>query len=100
MSGGAFGYDQEIIPYVVSKLKEVYESEEWDAMDPETDTVLLNSIVEDALEHLRKAYLYTRRLDWFFSGDDGFESMVSRIKEGLEYYEKHRRLGPEYEGDE
>ena len=33
---------------------------------------------------LRKAYVYTQRIDWLLSGDDGEESFHERLKEELD----------------
>ena len=39
------------------------------------------------LDILNKAYIYTQRIDWLLSGDDGEESFHKRLKEDLkEYY--------------
>lgn len=36
------------------------------------------------LSILRKAYIYTQRIDWLMSGDDGEEDFHRRLKEDLE----------------
>ena len=38
----------------------------------------------DAVEILKKAYVYAERIDWFLSGDDGEESFLKRLKEDLD----------------
>ena len=42
------------------------------------------------LDILNKAYIYTQRIDWLLSEDDGEESFHKRLKEDLEEYEKHK----------
>ena len=40
------------------------------------------------LSILRKAYVYTQRIDWLLSSDDGEESFHSRLKEELDKLKK------------
>lgn len=38
---------------------------------------------QNAVIHLRNAYVYAKRIDWLLSGDDGEETFLSRLKEDL-----------------
>ena len=44
------------------------------------------TIVEfkNAIEILKKAYIYAQRIDWLLSGDDGEKSFHERLKEELQ----------------
>ena len=100
MSGGAFEYNQykirqiwEIIQNELDKQgkeKQVqfWEKEYYDKY-PEArfekfygDDV--QQIFKDGIEALKKAEIYTKRIDWFLSGDDGEDSLVSRLKSDLD----------------
>jgi len=39
--------------------------------------------LQDAIECLKKAYVYAHRVDWFLAGDDGEESFIERLKSDL-----------------
>ena len=39
---------------------------------------------KNAIHHLKIAQIYTQRIDWLVSGDDGEESFRKRLKEDLE----------------
>lgn len=39
---------------------------------------------KNAIEILKKAYIYAQRIDWLLSGDDGEESFHERLKEELQ----------------
>lgn len=50
---------------------------------------------KDGYKALRIAEIYTQRIDWLVSGDDGEESFRERLKEELELLEnelKHKKL--------
>lgn len=46
--------------------------------------------ISNGLEYLNLAGIYTQRLDWLFSGDDGEDSFFERLEEELEKYERER----------
>ena len=46
--------------------------------------------ISNGLEYLNLAGIYTQRLDWLFSGDDGEDSFFERLEEELEKYERKR----------
>ena len=47
-------------------------------------------MISNGLDYLNLAGIYTQRLDWLFSGDDGEDSFFERLEEELEKYERKR----------
>ena len=43
--------------------------------------------ISNGLDYLNLAGIYTKRLDWLFSGDDGEDSFFRRLEEELDNYE-------------
>ena len=100
MSGGKFDYNQykirhiwEIIQDELDKQgqeKEVlfYEKEYYEkypeARFEEIYREDVQQILKDGIEALKKAEIYAQRIDWFLSGDDGEDSLVSRLKSDLD----------------
>ena len=103
MSGGAFDYNQykirEIWEDIQQKLdnqgKEKskedlkYYPEEYLEKYPEDRFNLVYSddvqqIFKEGIEILKKAEIYAQRIDWYLSGDDGEESLVSRLQSDLD----------------
>ena len=46
--------------------------------------------ISKGLDYLNLAEIYTQRLDWLFSGDDGEDSFFERLEEEVEKYEMER----------
>ena len=46
--------------------------------------------ISNGLDYLNLAGIYTQRLDWLFSGDDGEDSFFERLEEELNKYKKER----------
>ena len=100
MSGGKFDYDQykirmiwEIIQEELDKQgkeKEVqfWEKEYYDKYPEQRFEEVyredVQQIFKDGIEALKKAEVYAQRIDWFLSGDDGEDSLVSRLKSDLD----------------
>jgi hypothetical protein len=86
MSGGTFGYSQ-------YRIKEIYETIEYYLEEQGTETEYggehpifeqqVAKHLEDAIECLKKAYVYAHRVDRFLAGDDGNENFILRLKEEL-----------------
>jgi len=100
MSGGAFDYSQ-------YKIRDIHEEiqKELDEQGKEkiTDGYLdkyyyikypsekfgyvyredVQTIFKEAIEVLKKAEIYAQRIDWYLSGDDGEDSLISRLKDEL-----------------
>ena len=100
MSGGAFEYSQykirEIHEHIQNELDkqgqekqvEFFEKEYYEkypeAKYEEVYREDVQQIFKDGIEALKKAEVYTQRIDWFLSGDDGEDSLVSRLKSDLD----------------
>ena len=100
MSGGAFEYSQykirdihEHIQQELDKQGEEKEVQFWEkeyyekypeARFEEFYREDVQQIFKDGIEALKKAEVYAQRIDWFLSGDDGEDSLVSRLKSDLD----------------
>jgi len=103
MSGGAFEYSQykirdiheeiqtrldrmgkelpkDELRYYTKDYLDKYPEERFYADESEE----VKKIFSDGIEILKKAEIYAQRIDWFLSGDDGEESLISRLKSDLE----------------
>ena len=91
MSGGHFRYQQYHIQDIIEKLEEtkvkIENDEEYHQYDRKEE--LLQEI-SNGLGYLTLAQIYTQRLDWLFSGDDGEDSFFERLEEELGKYERER----------
>lgn len=90
MSGGAFDYKQNKIQDLIEDMEELLKRVEKEPIDSFECNSLKNyiddkdsfkSIVLTNIQHLKMAYIYTKRLDWFVSGDDCEKTMYERIEE-------------------
>lgn len=87
MSGGTFDYAQhnilniyeDIQSYINNQGKETEYGDKYEIFEPEVLKRL-----EDAIECLKKAYVYAHRVDYYLAGDDGEESFLRRLKEELD----------------
>jgi len=89
MSGGHFAYAQHRIEDIASDIEQViinnddltldqYGYQKGRQYSPEVIARL-----GDAVRVLRKAYIYAQRADWLFSGDDGEDQFLARLKAEL-----------------
>ena len=100
MSGGAFDYEQYRITMIWKAIqneldkqgqekqvkfweKEYYEKHPEQRFE-EVYREDVQQIFKDGIEALKKAEVYAQRIDWFLSGDDGEDSLVSRLKSDLD----------------
>jgi hypothetical protein len=81
MSGGHFDYKQYDISEIAGSIEELVQTNEYD-YSKETIQEFQN-----AVQILRKAYVYTQRIDWLVSADDGEETFHKRLKEELDKIE-------------
>ena len=44
----------------------------------------VQQIFKEGIEILKKAEIYAQRIDWYLSGDDGEDSLISRLKSDLD----------------
>jgi hypothetical protein len=75
MSGGRFDHKQYDMNYIADKIEH---------------EVLINDKKKEVIEKfkeaviiLRKAAIYTQRIDWLLSGDDEEETFLKRLKKDL-----------------
>lgn len=96
MSGGAFEYKQYKIQDLIEDMenllvrldKEPIDSFECDSLKRYVDdSELLKSTIKENIGYLKRAYIFTQRIDWFISGDDGEENFYERLKEEIEKLE-------------
>ena len=90
MSGGHFEYKQYHIQDIIEKLEEtkvkIENDEEYHQYDKKKE--LLQEI-SNGIDYLNLAQIYTQRLDWLFSGDDGEDSFFERLREDIDkFWEK------------
>ncbi len=96
MSGGFFDYKQYQVNDLIEEMDmAIQRLDNKDSRDPESgesnylgtyfnDKELIKKEMLKAKEYLTKAYIYTRRIDFLLSDDDGEESFHERLKEELE----------------
>ena len=106
MSGGAFEYKQYKIQDLIEDMenllvrldKEPIDSFECNSLKNYIDDKdSFKKIVQKNIDLLKKSYLYTQRIDWFISGDDGEETFYERLEEEIEKleYEEITKKTPE-----
>lgn len=84
MSGGMFEYKQYHITDIIDTIeKEIQEEQFNDALNMEfEDEFKKNKVlieIKNGLFYLKMARIYAQRIDYLFSGDDGFESILYNI---------------------
>lgn len=101
MSGGHFEYKQHLIRDIHESIQseldnqgkektlefwmdkdyyEKYPNEKFNPIYRED----IQKIFKEGVEALKRAEIYAQRIDWYLSGDDGEESLISRLKEDLD----------------
>jgi len=91
MSGGHFDYAQYQICEMADSVGQLIlingvKDEGGDIPHSFNDEVINEFKI--GLNHLRMASIYTQRIDWLVSGDDGETEFIKRLKEDLANYEK------------
>lgn len=103
MSGGAFDYSQHKVRKIYEIIQEELDNQGKDLLNDKTKwynkeyyekypeerfaviySEKVQEIFKEGIEALKKAEVYTQRIDWYLSGDDGEESLIERLKEELE----------------
>jgi hypothetical protein len=86
MSGGTFDYTQhnirDIYETIQSHIDRQGTETEYGGEYPIFEQQVLKQL-QDAIECLKKAYVYAQRVDWFLAGDDGNETFLKRLNEEL-----------------
>jgi len=86
MSGGHFEYKQYQIGYIADEVEQLIlintseETDEWGYIKGAFYSEETIAEFEHALKLLREAQIYTQRIDWLVSGDDGEDDFHSRLK--------------------
>ena len=107
MSGGFYEYKQYHIQDLIEQLEEtlvrldlepIEDSWECDSLKPYVEDIpLVKEVINKNIELLKQAYIFTQRLDWYLSGDDGLDNFKERLvedfeKEGLAHKLSHSLL--------
>ena len=100
MSGGAFEYNQHRIQCIIEDLEEEIERSgkkieyepginrgEWELEYHYEYPQDIIAEFKKGLYILKQAYIYTQRIDWLLSGNDGEDSFRKRLKEDLKEIE-------------
>lgn len=90
MSGGHFDYKQYTIQYIADEVEHIIYSNESQEVNEWGERVSYDFSVETieefkkALYYLKMAQIYTQRIDFLVSGDDGEDSFHSRLYRDLQ----------------
>jgi hypothetical protein len=106
MSGGHFNYDQFRIGDIADEIQEELDNQGkkkegedlWGTRDyyekyPEEKFYPVHpddvqQKFKEAVRALRMAKIYTHRIDWYLSGDDGEESFIKRLAEDVREFNR------------
>jgi len=101
MSGGTFGYEQIKIGYIAENIDYYIENNGKEKPKAEVyfegDTHYYEysaDIIEEfkyAAYLLRKAEIYTQRIDWLIAGDDSEETFKKKLSEDLKELEEWQK---------
>ena len=97
MSGGHFDYEQHRITGVAEEVELLIRSNDDDSLDEwnqKRGRFYQEEVIDEfkkGLDLLRKAAIYTQRIDWLVSDDDGRESFIERLEEDLKEYDARKR---------
>ena len=106
MSGGAFEYKQYKIQDLIEDMenllvrldKEPIDSFECDSLKRYVDdSELFKNKIKENIGYLKRAYIFTQRIDWFISGDDCEENFYERLKEEIEKLEYEEITEPQHQ---
>ena len=85
MSGGHFGHNQYRISYIADEIENIIKNnnkkDEYGYSYDYPEHVLKE--FRTAIKQLKIAHVYSQRIDWLVSGDDGEESFIKRLTEDL-----------------
>ena len=89
MSGGFFDHSQYTLNQIVTDIEdEIYynDSEEVNEYNEKRGNGFSEDTMQEfklAVWYLKQALVYTQRIDWLLSGDDGEETFHERLKKDL-----------------
>lgn len=90
MSGGFFNHSQYNLAQISADIEdEIYynDSEEVNEYNEKRGNGFSEDTIQEfklAVWYLKQAMVYTQRIDWLLSGDDGEETFHERLKKDLE----------------
>ena len=90
MSGGFFDHSQYTLDQISADIEdEIYynDSEEVNEYNDKRGNGFSEDTIQEfklAVWYLKQALVYTQRIDWLLSGDDGEETFHERLKKDLE----------------
>ena len=90
MSGGFFNHSQYNLDQISADIEdEIYynDSEEVNEYNDKKGNGFSEETIQEfklAVWYLKQAMVYTQRIDWLLSGDDGEETFHERLKKDLE----------------
>ena len=90
MSGGFFNHSQYNLAQISTDIEdEIYynDSEEVNEYNDKRGNGFSEDTIQEfklAVWYLKQAMVYTQRIDWLLSGDDGEETFHERLKKDLE----------------
>ena len=93
MSGGHFGYIQELMETVASDIEELIRTndstkrDEWGETEGRQFSDETIAELHTASDIVKRAAIYTQRIDWLVSGDDGEDTFHQRLSDELEALE-------------
>jgi len=82
MSGGKFNYKQYQIRYIWEEMEELLYKQK---------SKKIRKKIKKAIEILKKAEIYTQRIDYYLSGDDNEKSFLHKLTEDLNEFKKTYR---------
>ena len=86
MSGGHFNYNQYKINEIIQLVADLIRENKYPITQDEKECAFSDQTIkefETAIKYLQLASIYTQRIDWLVSGDEGEETFHERIKEDL-----------------
>jgi hypothetical protein len=89
MSGGHFNYQQYQLQMIAEEIEELIEKNDCNDENQWGDVIGHHYSRETmrefdkAVSLLKQAYVYTQRIDWLVSGDDGEDSFHRRLADEL-----------------
>ena len=81
MSGGHFEYKQFVLTELAERIEEQIDND--DSLSIKTKRKF-----DKAVKLLKEAQIYTNRIDWLLSDDDGEDTFHARLKEDLEEFKQ------------
>ena len=93
MSGGAFCYKQYVLHDIADQIQNVIdnnsstEKNEWGENKGHGYPPAVIEELAIGVRMLRRAHVYAQRADWLLSCDDGEDTFLTRLREGLEKLE-------------